>query len=57
MNKSISISSFETYLSKIIYPPLKKTSKYKLKFKGKAWIIPDLQKSIAVKNELLKKFI
>ena len=54
--------SLETYLSKInslldTHAPLKKISKYKLKFKTKPWITPGLQKSIAVKNKLLKKFI
>ena len=34
---------------------LKKTSKYKLKFKTNPWITPGLQKSIAVENKLLKK--
>ena len=37
--------------------PLKKVNKYKLKFKAKPWIIPALQKSISIKNNLLKKFI
>ena len=49
----------ETCLSKInslfdIHAPLKKTSKYKLKFKTKPWITPGLQKSVAFKNKLLK---
>ena len=37
--------------------PLKKVNKYKLKFKTKPWITPALQKSISIKNNLLKKFI
>ena len=52
----------ETYLSKInslldTHAPLKKISKYKLTFKTKPCITPGLQKSFAVKNKLLKKFI
>ena len=38
-------------------PLLKKISKYKLKFKTKPWITFDIQKSVSVKNKLLKKFI
>ena len=37
--------------------PLKKVNKYKLKFKTKPWITSALQKSISIKNNLLKKFI
>ena len=37
--------------------PLKKTNKYKLKFKVKPWITLGLQKSIFVKNKLLTNFI
>ena len=52
----------ETYLSKInslldTHATLKKISKYKLTFKTKPCITPGLQKSFAVKNKLLKKFI
>ena len=39
------------------HAPLKKVNKYKLKFKTKPWITPALQKSISIKNKLLKKFI
>ena len=47
--------SLETYLSKInslldTHAPLKKISKYKLKFRTKPWITPGLQKSIAAKK-------
>ena len=38
-------------------PLLKKISKYKLKFKTKPWITFDIQKSVSVKDKLLKKFI
>ena len=40
-----------------VHAPLKKVNKYKLKFKTKPWITPALQKSISIKNKLLKKFI
>ena len=36
---------------------LKRFNKYKLKFKTKPWITPVLEKSIFIKNNLLKKFI
>ena len=47
------------YLDKIImlldtYVPLKRIDKYKMKFKPKPWINLGLQKSISVKNKLLK---
>ena len=50
------------YLGKInmlldTYAPLKRINKYKMKFKSKPWITLDLQKSISVKNKLLKNFI
>ena len=50
------------YLHKIkilldTYAPLKIISKYKLKLKSKSWITLGLQKSIPVKNNLLKSFI
>ena len=35
----------------------KKVNKYKLRFKIKPWITMELQKSICVKNSLLKKLI
>ena len=38
-----------------MHAPLKKVNKYKLKFKKKSWIASALQKSISVKNNLLKK--
>ena len=40
----------------VTHAPLKKVKKYKLKFKTKPWITPALQKSISIKNNLLKKF-
>ena len=35
------------------HAPLKRLSKYKLKFKTKPWITMALQKSISIKNKLL----
>ena len=40
----------------VTHAPLKKVKKYELKFKTKPWITPALQKSISIKNNLLKKF-
>ena len=40
-----------------VHAPLKKVNEYKLKSKTKPWIAPVLQKSISIKNNLLKKFI
>ena len=40
-----------------VHAPLKKVNKYKLKFKKKPWVTPALQKSISIKNNLLKEFI
>ena len=55
-------NSVRMYLDKInmlldTYAPLKRINKYKLKFKSKRWITFGLQKSISVKNKLLKNFI
>ena len=55
-------NSTKMYLDKVnmlldTYAPLKRISKFKLKFKCKPWIALRLQKSISVKNKLLKKFI
>ena len=55
-------NSTRMYLDKInmlldTYAPLKRIDKYKMKFKSKPWITLGLQKSISVKNKLLKKFI
>ena len=37
--------------------PLERINKYKMKFKSKPWITLGLQKSISVKNKLLKNFV
>ena len=39
------------------YASLKRIDKYKVKFTSKPWITLGLQKSISVKNKLLKKLI
>ena len=39
------------------YAPLKRTNKYKLKFKSTPWITLGFQKIIFVKNKLLANFI
>ena len=54
--------STRIYLDKInmllnTYASLKRVNKYKMKFKSKPWITLGLQKSISVKNKLLKNFI
>ena len=36
------------------YAPLKRVNKYKMKFKSKPWITLGLQKSMSMKNKLLK---
>ena len=36
---------------------LKKVNKYKLRFKNKPWITSGFQKSVYIKNKLLKKLI
>ena len=37
--------------------PFKRISKYKLKFKPKPWITTALEKSISIKNEILKNYV
>ena len=56
---NLSINSFLDKMNSILdeHGPLKRVNKYKLKFKSKPWIIPAIQKSISVKNNLIKKFI
>ena len=58
-NVNLSLDSFLNNINSIldVHAPLKKVNKYKLKFKTKPWITPALQKSISIKNNLLKKFI
>ena len=56
---NLSIESFLNNMNSILdeHAPLKRINKYKLKFKSKPWITPAIQKSITVKNNLLKRFI
>ena len=58
-NVNFSMDIFLNKMDSILntHAPLKKVNKYKLKFKTKPWITPALQKSISIKNNLLKKFI
>ena len=58
-NVNLSMNSFLNNMNSIfdMHAPLKKVKKYKLKFKTKLWITSALQKSISIKNNLLKKFI
>ena len=58
-NVNLPLDSFFKNINSIldVHAPLKKVNKYKLKFKTKPWITPALQKSISIKNNLLKKFI
>ena len=58
-NVDLSINNFLNAMNSLLnkYAPFKKISKYKLKFKTKPWITFGIQKSISVKNKLLKKFI
>ena len=56
---NLSINSFLDKMNSILdeHAQLKRVNKYKLKFKSKPWITPAIQKSISVKNNLLKRFI
>ena len=58
-NVNLSMDSFLNNINSIfdVHVPLKKVNKYKLKFKTKPWITPALEKSISIKNNLLKKII
>ena len=58
-NVNLSMDSYLDHMNAIldIHATYTKVSKYKLKFKLKPWITLALQKSISVKNSLLKKFI
>ena len=58
-NVDLSTNNFLNAMNSLLnkYAPFKKISRYKLKFKTKPWITISIQKSISVKNKLLKKFI
>ena len=54
-----SFQNFFDPMGKILdkHAPLKKLSKYKLKFKTKPWITTALHKSISIKDKLFRDFI
>ena len=54
-----SINSFLDNMNLVLHEhaPLKQFNKYKLKFKSKPQIPPDTQKSVIVKNNLLKRLV
>ena len=58
-NMNLSMDSYLDHMNAIldIHAPYKKVNKFISRFKIKPWITPALQKSITVKNHLLKKFI
>ena len=58
-NVDLSTNNFLNAMNSLLNKcaPFKKISKYKLKFKTKTWITFGIQKSISVKNKVLKKFI
>ena len=57
-NTNTSFQNFFDSMNRILgkHAPLKKLSKYKLKFKTKPWITTVMQKSISTKNKLLSDF-
>ena len=56
-NVNLSLDSFLNHKNSIsdVHAALKKVNKYILKFKTKPQITPALQKSVSIKNNLLKK--
>ena len=58
-NADLSMDSYLDHMNAIldIHAPYKKVKKNRLRFKIKLWVTPALQKSLTVKNHLLKKFI
>ena len=58
-NVNLSMDSYLGHMNAIldIHAPYKKVNKYKVRCKIRPWITPALQKSVTVKNHLLKKFI
>ena len=58
-NVDLTTNNFLNAMNSLLnkYATFKKISKHKLKFKTKPWITFGIQKSISVKNKLLKKFI
>ena len=58
-NVNLTTNNFLDTINSVLnkYAPLKRVNKYKLRFKNKPWITSGIQKSIYIKNKLLKKFI
>ena len=58
-NANLSMDSYLDHMNAIldIHAPYKTVNKNKLRFKIKLWVTPALQKSVTVKDHLLKKFI
>ena len=58
-NVDITTNNFLNAMNSLLnkYARFKRISKYKLKFKTKPWITLCIQKSVFIKNKLLKKFI
>ena len=59
MNVDLTTNNFLNAMNSLLhkYSPVKKISRYRLKFKTKPWITLGIQKSISLKNKLLKRFI
>ena len=59
MNVDLTTNNFLNAMNSLLhkYSPVKKISRYRLKFKTKPWITLGIQKSITLKNKLLKRFI
>ena len=58
-NTNTSFQNIFDSMSRILdkHSPLKKLSKYKLKFKTKPWFTTALKKSVSIKNKLFSDFI
>ena len=59
MNVDLTTNNFLNAMNSLLhkYSPVKKISRYRLKLKTKPWITLGIQKSISLKNKLLKRFI
>ena len=55
-NVNLATNNFLDTINSVLnkYAPLKRVNKYKLRFKNKPWITSGIQKSIYIKNKLLK---
>ena len=58
-NMNVSVENFVNDMNNLLgkHAPFKKISKYELKLKTKPWIIAALQKSISIKNALVKRYV